>query len=133
MRLTALIVAGTLALGACAPVTEDSAADTPDAPEVSSEPAVSLGRIREEGDFLALVAGQQLVGKNGTLTVNADGSFSGTDAGLPVSGAWEWRAPVWCAMPELGEAACFAWDRIPGGIRRIRNQGMGGGTDYVIR
>ncbi|QFU09261.1 hypothetical protein PARPLA_02451 [Rhodobacteraceae bacterium THAF1] len=130
MKMLALIAAAALAVTACAPVTEEEVSD---APEVDTGPAVSLGRIRDEAAFLSLVAGQELVGQGGSLRINADGTYSGTDAGLPVSGTWEWRAPVWCAAPVAAEAECFAWDRIPAGIRRIRNQGMGGGTDYRIQ
>lgn len=96
MKMLALIAAAALAVTACAPVTEEEVSD---APEVDTGPAVSLGRIRDEAAFLSLVAGQELVGQGGSLRINADGTYSGTDAGLPVSGTWEWRAPYGVPRP----------------------------------
>ena len=130
--LTAAVLS--LGLTACAPVTEEASSDAVPAVQTAEDgTAVSLGRIRDEADFVSLVAGRELVGKNDRLTVNADGTYSGTEAGVPVSGTWDWRRPVWCATPAGESRTCFAWDRIPNGIRRIREQGMGGGVDFAIR
>ena len=58
--------------------------------------AADFTRITEKADFVAAVAGRNLISTAVRLNVKTDGQIEGRAFGFSVSGTWEWQGGYFC-------------------------------------
>lgn len=101
-----------LALGAC----------------VTTALPVSHGPITTADAFRATVAGKTVANADTTVTIQRNGTLSGSTKGTEISGVWEFRDGQWCrtiTAPAPSAEDCQLW-RIDGNLVTIqRDSGKG--------
>lgn len=97
----------------------------------SASAASAWERITSEDEYRARVVGKTHVNEAGSRWVHhPDGRITGTWAGKPMVGRWQWHQGFWCRNVRVGNAAETGTDcqmiEIRGNqVRNTRNQGRG--------
>lgn len=96
-------------------------------------------RVATLDDYMSTVVGRQIVfgDKKNTTTTHADGTMTGTIAGKPIVGQWEWSNGYFCREGKHGddvmERDCQVLEVSGDKIKIIRNEGSGSTSIFSLK
>ncbi|MXU65902.1 hypothetical protein [Oceanomicrobium pacificus] len=124
-RVTMPLLGATLLAAACT--------TAPPPPPMDQTP---FARITTEDAFRANMVGKTLTYGSGRVTLNADGTITGSVDGKPFGGTWEFRDGLLCrqltALSGLRASDCEVWEIWEYRYRVTEQSGRGASTIYNV-
>ncbi|MEO9649471.1 MAG: dihydrodipicolinate reductase [Roseobacter sp.] len=104
---------------------------------MATSAAAEFSHVREQSDFVALVAGKELKRPFIKLEVSTDGGISGMGAAWPVTGEWTWHNGYFCRdLFWDGDALGYNCQKVEAAGDRIKftsDKGTGKSAEFRLR